>query len=289
MEGQALEDEEIEFLGTLEGKAFDTVTILDNINAKAVKVAWEDIEGIIAEENEYVVDYAVNPFEGASVKGAESVAEGENLYFAVEPEEGYEISGVYANGEELEQAEVSELASASDWGGYAYVYVAEGVAEDLAVEIEMAETESIIPAATYTKEADDGTIFTIDVPDGAFSEEVELKIQVIDDDIQLKEFTDQANGAVKADKAVAGIMAYDVSFVSVEDGREIEPAKPVGVSLRFKKKVETEETKDKEVTGISVVHLPENDKAQVVADTENVKEKEFEFQTDGNCADKLSG
>ena len=55
----------------------------------------------------------------------------------------------------------------------------------------------------------------------------------------------------------------------------------MGVSLRFKKKVETEETKDKEVTGISVVHLPENDKAQVVADTENVKEKEFEFQTDG--------
>ena len=51
MEGQALEDEEIELLGTLKGKVFDTVTILDNVNAKAVKVAWEDIEEIISSED----------------------------------------------------------------------------------------------------------------------------------------------------------------------------------------------------------------------------------------------
>ncbi len=281
MEGQMLEDDEIEFLGTLEGKAFDTVTILDNVNAKAVKVAWEDIEGIIAEgeENAFFVDYTVNPFEAASVKGAESVADGENLYFAVEPEEGYEILGVYANGEELEQAEVSGLASASDWGGYAYVYVAEGVAEDLSIEIEMAEEEDIIPAAVYTAETDDA-VFTVDVPDKAFAEEVELQVSEIENETELKAYADQANEALTADRVVAGIRAFDISFVSKGSGEEVEPAETVSVNIRFKSSAVAKDAASQEVTGLSVVHLPENEDARVMTSVDSGKETEMEFQAD---------
>ena len=60
------------------------------------------------------------------MKGPDHVAEGEDLYFAVEPEEGYAIREVRVNGAGVEETEGSDLASASDWGDSGQVYVVEG-------------------------------------------------------------------------------------------------------------------------------------------------------------------
>ena len=56
MEGQLLDDTEV--LGELKGKKYDTVTILDHVNARAWKIALEEIETVISDgtgcEHEYV-------------------------------------------------------------------------------------------------------------------------------------------------------------------------------------------------------------------------------------------
>ena len=141
MEGQALEGDEIEYLGELKGKALDTATIKNHVNVKAVKVSWEDIAEII--ESEYLVDYMVKPMEGAEIVGADYVAGGADLYFAVETEEEYEIVSVTANGEELEPVEEVMLASDSnageryDWKNYSYVYAVKQVSSDLEIVVEL--------------------------------------------------------------------------------------------------------------------------------------------------------
>ena len=288
MDGQLLEDDSIEFLGKLKGKDYATVTLKNHVNARAVKVAWEDIEEIISEDEEdafeYLVDYYVNLPGGASVEGAESVAEGEDLYFAVEAEDNYEIIGVFANGEELEEVEdVADRASASDWKGYAHVYVVEAVEDDLVIDVEVEELADEVPviaAAVYTAETDDA-VFNVDVPDGAFAEEVELQVTKIEDEAHVEELKAQANELLKEGQSVADILVYDVTFISKETGAEIEPTETVGVSARMKAPVVSVETAEKElnITEISVVHLPDNKEAEVVTSTENVEETEFEFQT----------
>ncbi len=286
MEGQALEDEEIELLGTLKGKVFDTVTILDNVNAKAVKVAWEDIEEIISSEDlddnfaGYVIDYVVSLPEAAEVKGADTVAEGEDLYFAVEPEAGYEIIGVTANGEKLEEAgDTADLDDVSEWKGYSHLYVAEAVAEDMVIEVELQELAPVIADTVYTA-AVENAVFTVNVPDGAFEEAVKLQVTKITEEKAVQELTDQAKAALKEGQIIAGVLAYDVAFVSMESGDEVEPMQTVEVNISYKDAVVPQEMDEKDVAGISVVHLPEKEKAEVVVSAADTKETEFVFRAD---------
>ena len=275
------------------GKVYETVTIQETINARAYCVELQYVQKIVeATKGEEIpetistgfsVDYMINLEDAAQIKGADSVEEGENLYFAVEPKNGYEIIEVLVNGEWLEAVEdLDSLVreTAPEWRGYSYVYYVENVTEDLEVIVNLEELVPVIPSKVYTSETDDA-LFSVNVPDGAFEEEVELRVAKIVDKQHLEELSDQANSAIKTEKAIAGIMAYDVTFVSAETGNEVEPSKAVEVSIRLKKSAVPEDVEETDVTGISVVHLPENDKAEVVASAEDVKEKEFEFQTDG--------
>ncbi len=288
MDGQLLEDD-TEVLGELEGKDYKTVTIRDHANARAFVVAWEDIEGILLENRagedaiEYSVEYQVSSPDAATVKGTDSVEKGMDLYFAVQAQEGFEVVAAYANGEEVSEAGDGALASASNWKGYSHVFVVEGVEEDLWIDVEVVQLEEekpIIPAATYTAETNDA-VFTVDVPDGAFAEEVELQVSKIENESKLKEYTDQANEALTSNQVVAGVRAYDISFVSKESGEELEPADTVSVGIRFKGSAVAKDVSDEEVTSLSVVHLPENNEAQVMASVDSVKEAEMEFKADG--------
>ncbi len=157
IEGQLLEDDDIKFRGNLKGKEYDTVRIQDDIYAKAVKVEWKDIESILGRQVvEYAVSYSVNLPEAAKTEGADCVAEGENLHFAVGLKEGYEIEHVLVNGVGMETivgdsnwASNSNWASASNWeggsngGSYPYNYVVEDVSEDLEIEIEVKRQKEI--------------------------------------------------------------------------------------------------------------------------------------------------
>ena len=111
---QFLEDDSIELAGELNGKAYNTVTIWGSANARAYVVKAEDLTGEAAVEGQYSVDYSVDPVGAATIKGAHTVNEGETLYFAVDPQVGYEITEVTANGEPLEEADAADVASASN-------------------------------------------------------------------------------------------------------------------------------------------------------------------------------
>ena len=281
MDGQLLEDDEIEILGELKGKEYDTVTILDHVNARAFKLEWEDIEKILASdeaEAEYAVSYEVNLPEGAKVKGENRVAEGEDLYFAVEPEEGYEILAVRINGAEAEETEEgSDLASASDWEGYGHTYVVENVTEELSVEIEVEETEIVIPERVYEAETEDA-VFTVNVPGDAFEEEVEFRAEKILDEDVLEDLTGQAEEAVGEGQAVAGILAYDLAFFTTSD-EEVEPGKPVNVSISFKEPAITGEMAE-EASGISVMHFPEGEEAKTVKEVSDTDVEELAFEAE---------
>lgn len=93
----------------------------------------------------------------------------------------------------------------------------------------------------------------------------------------------QAEEALEKQQTVSGILAYDISFISKESGEEVEPLEAVSVNIRMKKSVvsgQKERSEEKEATGVSVVHLPEDGKAEVVAATENIEETNFEFEAE---------
>ena len=137
-------------------------------------------------------------------------------------------------------------------------------------------------AAVYTAETDDAE-FTVNVPDGAFTEEVILQVAKIEDEKQLSDLADQAEAALEKQQTVSSLLAYDISFISQSTGKEVEPAEAVSVSIRVKEPIAAEQkakSAEKEATGVSVVHLPEDGKAEVVAATENVQETNFEFEAE---------
>ncbi len=275
------------------GKVYDTVTIQETINARAYCVELQYVQKIVeatkGEEivpQEYQVDYVVNPSNAAKVVGKETVAEGDSLIFAVEPEEGFGIIAVYVNGEEAVAVEnTADLEGDSDWSKYAYVYQEEIVSEDLEVVIELEEEIPVIQAAVYTAETDDA-VFTVNVPGGAFKEAVMLQVEKIEDEQTLKALTDQAEAALEKQKTVSSLLAYDITFISQETGEEKEPEEAVSVSIRMKEALVSDQTEqpdqaeEKVATGVSVVHLPENGAAEVVATAEDVKENNFEFEAE---------
>lgn len=90
----------------------------------------------------------------ASFKGASSVEEGATLYFAVEPQVGYEISEVTANGEALEKVDAADVASASNLQKYEHVYAVEDVTEDLEIVANMTEDLDVAhPNSTHPMKA----------------------------------------------------------------------------------------------------------------------------------------
>ncbi len=286
-DGQLLEDDDIEILGELEGREYDTVTILDGANARAWKISLEAIEAVIPAGDpeyaeEYYVEYHVNDPEGAAIKGADHIAAGKDLYFAIELKPGYEITAVYANGTELEEADdLLEQASASDWKNDSHVYMVEHVQEDLWISADVEKEEKTIGAAVYTGETEDA-LFTVNAPEGAFEEEVRLQVTRIDDPDHIERLKAQARELLEDGQTIADILVYDVAFISRETGEEIEPARRVRVSASMKTPVVSDETakQNLNITGISVVHLPDDKAAEIVAATDNAAETSFEFQAE---------
>ena len=177
-----------------------------------------------------------------------------------------------ANGEELSLAEAANDADgAFDGSGYSYVYAVEAVGTDQEILIEMEEALTVYSGGT------EDAFFMVDVPDGAFEEEVKLQVSKIEGEEELAELEKRAEETLKDKEAIAGIRAYDVSFVSAFTGQEVQPKKAVSVRFQFKETAVAEGAEKKEITEISIVHLPEGEKPEVVAITEDAEETEFGF------------
>lgn len=142
--------------------------------------------------------------------------------------------------------------------------------------------DNLIGARTYTAETGDAE-FTVNVPGGTFVEEVELRVTKIEDEEQLKTLANQAEEILEKGKTVSDIQAYDISFISLANGEEVEPAEAVSVNIRVKEPVDSAQAKkaeEKEVTGVSIVHMPDEGEAEIVVSAENAQETSFEFEAE---------
>ncbi|MCI8961297.1 MAG: doubled motif LPXTG anchor domain-containing protein, partial [Lachnospiraceae bacterium] len=219
-EGQELEDDingTLENLGDLNGKAYNTVTIWGSANARAYKVAAKDLEGVAAVEGTYSVSYTVDPVGTANVRGAKSIEEGQDLYFYVDPQVGYQITSVTANGAELETIDAAEV-EASALAGHDYVYMVEAVEEDLEIVASLVEIEGMShPEFNPDPVNRNGVIITVHAEEGIIPAGTEL---------QVTEVTSQIGDAVKekleneSDITVQEVIAYDINLVL--DGRKLD-------------------------------------------------------------------
>ena len=209
---QFLEDDTIETAGELSGKAYNTVTIWDSANARAYVVKTEDLIGKAAVDGEYNVDYSVDPVGAASFKGDSSVEEGATLYFAVEPQVGYEISEVTANGEALEEIDAAAVASASNLQKYEHVYAVEDVTEDLEIVANMTESLDVAhPEFNASYESSDGVTISLHAEEGILPEGTELQVTEVTEALgdTIKEKVESES----EDTEVNTVLAYDINLL----------------------------------------------------------------------------
>ena len=209
---QFLEDDSIELAGELNGKAYNTVTIWGSANARAYVVKAEDLTGEAAVEGQYSVDYSVDPVGAATIKGAHTVNEGETLYFAVDPQVGYEITEVTANGEPLEEADAADVASASDLEQHEHVYAVEAVTEDLEIVASLEETMGVAhPEFSASYVSSEGVTISLHAEEGILPEGTELSVTEVTDALgdTIKEKMDsEAEGTT-----VHSVLAYDINLL----------------------------------------------------------------------------
>ena len=209
---QFLEDDSIELAGELNGKAYNTVTIWGNANARAYVVKAEDLTGEAAVEGQYSVDYSVDPVGAATIKGAHTVNEGETLYFAVDPQVGYEITEVTANGEPLEEADAADVASASDLEQHEHVYAVEAVTEDLEIVASLEETMGVAhPEFSASYVSSEGVTISLHAEEGILPEGTELSVTEVTDALgdTIKEKMDSETEGT----TVHSVLAYDINLL----------------------------------------------------------------------------
>lgn len=209
---QFLEDDSIELAGELNGKAYNTVTIWGSANARAYVVKAEDLTGEAAVEGQYSVDYSVDPVGAATIKGAHTVNEGEPLYFAVDPQVGYEITEVTANGEPLEEADAADVASASDLEQHEHVYAVEAVTEDLEIVASLEETMGVAhPEFSASYVSSEGVTISLHAEEGILPEGTELSVTEVTDALgdTIKEKMDSETEGT----TVHSVLAYDINLL----------------------------------------------------------------------------
>ena len=209
---QFLEDDSIELAGELNGKAYNTVTIWGSANARAYVVKAEDLTGEAAVEGQYSVDYSVDPVGAATIKGAHTVNEGETLYFAVDPQVGYEITEVTANGEPLEAVDAADVASASDLEQHEHVYAVEAVTEDLEIVASLEETVGVAhPEFSASYVSSEGVTISLHAEEGILPEGTELSVTEVTDALgdTIKEKMDSETEGT----TVHSVLAYDINLL----------------------------------------------------------------------------
>ena len=216
---QFLEDDSIELAGELNGKAYNTVTIWGSANARAYVVKAEDLTGEAAVEGQYSVDYSVDPVGAATIKGAHTVNEGETLYFAVDPQVGYEITEVTANGEDVEEVDAAGVASASNLTKYEHVYAVAEVTEDLEIVATLEEIDGVAhPEFNASYVSSDGVTISLHAEEGILPEGTELEVTEVTAELgdTIKEkMESESEGA-----AVNTVLAYDINLLY--DGNKLD-------------------------------------------------------------------
>ena len=233
--------------------------------------AWAATE----EKETYVVSYMVDPLGAAEVIGKEEVTEGSDLKFTIVPENGCVVEEVWVNGEnylerdpeEVELATDSDAtpsdakATASDWEETdgSYTFLVPSVDCDIDVEIHMTGWDEVwYDTKIYTEKIGDALI-RADVKDGTFDEEVTMVAVRLEQDSDA--YTEVGEKMEAEGYDVVAYDAFDITFIN-EQGDEVEPSKPVSVSVEYEQTWKPEEAENV-ATEMKVLHLHEERLAEL--------------------------
>ncbi|MBO5516541.1 MAG: VWA domain-containing protein, partial [Firmicutes bacterium] len=237
--------------------------------AEPVEPTEEAIEDEEVEEPAEEVEEPVEPVEEAE-GGEEAVTEDSS-----EPTLVLEASQIVAedNGSECEAPEaVAEPSVISDTAQLildALTQEGEAALEELSeeelLEEELLEEELLeeVEILTHYEAELDGVLVIVDVPEGAFTEPVELKVKKISE--RSRDFNDAEKVLEAEDISYDGIIAFDISFYA--GAEPVEPDPSVGlVSVQMSVKTEILDTEDIDVESIQVTHISD-EVVETVADT----------------------
>ena len=240
-------------------------------------VKAEDLTGEAAVEGQYSVDYSVDPVGAATIKGAHTVNEGETLYFAVDPQVGYEITEVTANGEPLEAVDAADVASASDLEQHEHVYAVEAVTEDLEIVASLEETVGVAhPEFSASYVSSEGVTISLHAEEGILPEGTELSVTEVTDALgdTIKEKMDSETEGT----TVHSVLAYDINLLY--NGKKLSNSWSesgyVDVTFIGAPMQEMTEASDK----VEIVAVDDTSKTQLTADkAETVEASELKLES----------
>ena len=228
------EDEIFEKKGYLDGKLYNAVSLNETVTARAYVISLEEI-GANAEElieGAHLITYSFEPVGTAElIQAPELVRDEAQVTFGIRPQVGYSIIQATANGQELEQAEGSVVASRSealrariaspsdalsteDQDGEIeendiIYYTIPSVLEDQEVQIVMVESANGSHPAFYQEKTVNGVTVTVEAREGILPAGAELTVE---------EVTEQVEPAVRA--KMEGEMEAAISLDDEEASEE---------------------------------------------------------------------
>ena len=133
----------------------------------------------------------------------------------------------------------------------------EELVEEELLEEELAE-EEVVEIPTHYEAELDGVLVVVDVPEGAFTEPVDLSITTFEKGDE--DYTEAEDALYQAGHTFDGMMAFDISFVN-EDGVKVEPDCPdnekisVSMSLSQDALTELSEAENADLGSLVISHI----------------------------------
>ena len=228
------EDEIFEKKGYLDGKLYNAVSLNETVTARAYVISLEEI-GANAEElieGAHLITYSFEPVGTAElIQAPELVRDEAQVTFGIRPQVGYSIIQATANGQELEQAEGSVVASRSEAlrariaspsdalstedqddeieENDIIYYTIPSVLEDQEVQIVMVESANGSHPAFHQEKTVNGVTVTVEAKEGILPAGTELTVE---------EVTEQVEPAIRA--KMGGEMEAAISLDNEESSEE---------------------------------------------------------------------
>ena len=211
------EQEEKTVAGNTSGKTYGQIVLDESYYAKAYVTTLNKLHVDVSAEG-YAVTYTVTPVGAATVKGAKSVPEGNDLSFTVKPQVGYMIDRVTANGEELEAVDDSE-ATDSNASSLAERYLVASVAEEQEIVVFMSETGEH-PEFHYSRTLGD-VVVSLHAEEGILPAGTVAKVTEVTEKVEeaVKEKTAEETGDDTSENTV---LAYDIKLFAENNEGELE-------------------------------------------------------------------
>ena len=249
-----------ERVGVLKGETYNLVALDQTITARAFTAKLSDM-GFDKDELEsqgHIINYMIDPVGSAElVKAPKLTRDGAEVTFGVIPQTGYKITEVTANGVELEETDLENIASPSnaERADEAVYYTIPEVLEDQEVEIFLEEiVPGTHPAFEYAENIN-GVTVTISAAEGILPEGTTAKVTEVTDHVEnaVKEKVENETAETEPVE-VKSVLAYDITLYDAQ-GNVLNNSWSTNGYVHVSFSGAVIEEKSKEVETVEISHL----------------------------------